>query len=303
MTARDSHIEWPTVAIFATCAGLWLGSTFAAGHGHWWPALLVAVYATTLHSSCQHEALHGHPTRNRRLNEALVFPAPGLFFPYRRFLTLHLQHHNDQHLTDPYEDPETNFMAAADWDRLPQFVQAIRQFNNTLIGRLLIGPAIGVIGFWLADGKRLLTGDKRIWKAWILHATGVAAVLVWIVGVCGLSPWFYLLSVAYPAYALLSVRTFLEHRAEEAVPARTCIVEDASGVWSLLFLNNNLHVVHLEQPRAPWYALPALYRREKTRYLALNGGYVFPSYWAIIRRFALVSKAPVPHPFLRRKQQ
>lgn len=300
MTARDSRIEWLTVAIFAACTALWLLATFAAGQPGGWPVLAVAIFATTLHSSCQHEALHGHPTRNRRLNEAMVFLAPGLFFPYRRFLALHLQHHNDQHLTDPYEDPETNFMAAADWDRQPWLVQKIRQFNNTLLGRLSIGPAIGVVGFWLADGRRLAAGERRIWKAWGLHAGGVALALAWVMGVCGLGFWTYLFAVAYPAYALLSVRTFLEHRAEEAVPARTCIVEDASGFWGLLFLNNNLHVVHHEQPRAPWYALPGIYRMQRQRYLDLNGGYIFPSYWAIIRRFAVVSKAPVPHPFLRR---
>ena len=303
MIARDSSIEWPTVALIAACTSVWLASTYVAGHYGWWPLLAVAVYATTLHSSCQHEALHGHPTRNRRLNEALVFPAPGLFYPYRRFVSLHLQHHNDQNLTDPYEDPETNFMAKADWDRLPAPVQRLREFNNTLLGRLTVGPAIGVIGFWLAELPRLAAGNRRIWTATLLHAAGVAMVLWWVMAVCGLGFWTYLFAVAYPAYALLSVRTFLEHRAEQDVPSRTCIVEDASGFWSLLFLNNNLHVVHHELPRAPWYALPALYRRQQQRYLTINGGYTFPSYWAIIRRYAFTANALVPHPFMRRGPQ
>ena len=58
------------------------------------------------HSSLQHEALHGHPTRSAALNEALVFLPLGLLFPYRRFKMLHLRHHNNSALTDPYDDPE-----------------------------------------------------------------------------------------------------------------------------------------------------------------------------------------------------
>ena len=302
MTTRATGVEWPTVALIAACTGVWLGATWLAGREELWPLLALAALGVTLHSSLQHEALHGHPTRNRRINEALVFLAPGLFIPFRRFMVLHLKHHNDASLTDPYEDPETNFLAKADWDRLPGFVQAIRRANNTLLGRLILGPAIAVIGFVLSDAKLLAAGDRRVWKAWALHVAGVVPVLAWVMGVCGLSFWTYLLAVAYPGFSLLTLRTFLEHRAEQAVPMRTCIVEDASGFWSLLFLNNNLHLVHHLEPKAPWYRLPALYRDGRSRYLALNGGYRFPSYWAIMRQFAFRSKAPLPHPFLRQDQ-
>ena len=43
--------------------------------------VLIAAPLVTLHSSLQHEALHGHPTRSAALNEALVFPPLGLLFP------------------------------------------------------------------------------------------------------------------------------------------------------------------------------------------------------------------------------
>ena len=39
------------------------------------------------------------------LNEALVFPALSLAIPYQRFRDSHLAHHNDEILTDPYDDP------------------------------------------------------------------------------------------------------------------------------------------------------------------------------------------------------
>ncbi len=244
--------------------------------------------------------LHGHPTRNRFLNEALVFPALGLFFPFRRFKTLHLKHHNDPNLTDPYEDPETNYMAASDWDRLPAWVQRLREVNNTLLGRLLFGAAIGVPGFWLAEARLIAGGERRVMVAWLLHAAGLALALWWVIGVAGIGFWTYLFAVAYPGYSLLSLRTFLEHRAEEVTPHRTAIVEDPSGLFGLLFLNNNLHFVHHNLPTAPWYELPGKYREEKMQYRALNGGYIFPSYLDLARRYLLRSKAPVAHPFFGR---
>ena len=299
MQTRNSRIEWSTVAVILATTGVWMLSTWVAGHDGMWPALAISALCVTLHSSCQHEVLHGHPTRNRLINEALVFIAPGLFFPFRRFKTLHLQHHNDPNLTDPYEDPETNFMAKAEWDGLPAPVQWVREINNTLAGRLIIGPPIAVIGFWLAEAKLVLSGDRRAALAWGLHAVGSAITLWWVLGVAGVGFWTYVFAVAYPGYSLLTVRTFLEHRAEEEVPHRTCIVEDRSGIFGFLFLHNNLHAVHHLKPTAAWYELPAIYRQNKDSYLAANGGYRFASYWQLASRYMFHAKAGVPHPFLR----
>ena len=293
------RIEWPTVGLIAACAAVWMAATWLAGVYDYWPLLAVAALSVTLHSSLQHEVLHGHPTRDRVVNESLVFPALGLFIPFRRFKTLHMQHHNDPNLTDPYEDPETNYMAKADWDRLPAAVQWVREVNNTLLGRLIIGPAIAVGGFWLAEAKLIVAGDGGVRNAWLLHAIGSALVLWWVQAICGLGFWTYLLAVAYPGFSLLSVRTFLEHRAEEEVPHRTCIIEDPSGIFGLLFLNNNLHFVHHRLPALPWYELPRRYREAKAAYLASNGGYMFASYWSMARQHMFRAKAPVRHPFLR----
>ena len=300
MTPRDSQIEWPTLALIAACTFVWMAATWAAGREGAWPLLAVAALCVTLHSSLQHEVLHGHPTRSRPVNEALVFLAPGLFIPYRRFRALHLKHHNDPNLTDPYEDPETNYMDKADWDRLPWAVQQLREFNNTLVGRVIIGPAVAVVGFVLSDARQLWAGDRRVWVAWLLHGVGVAIALAWAIGVCGLNLATYVFAVAYPGFSLLMVRTFLEHRAEQEVPLRTCIVEDQSGFWGLLFLNNNLHVVHHQDPRVPWYKLADLYAANRAGYLGTNGNYKFASYWTIWRNYAFRSKANVPHPFFNR---
>jgi fatty acid desaturase len=77
LLSKAGGIEWPTWAMLATCYTIWLASI--AWHdvlGAWW--MVAAAVMVTLHSSLQHEALHGHPTRSAALNEALVFPALGL---------------------------------------------------------------------------------------------------------------------------------------------------------------------------------------------------------------------------------
>ena len=103
--------------------------------------------AVALHSSLQHEVLHGHPTRNARFNEALVFLPIGIFYPYRSYKRTHLQHHADERLTDPFDDPESYYRAMGDWEKMPAFIKVLLAWNNTFIGRLVIGPPLMVVGF------------------------------------------------------------------------------------------------------------------------------------------------------------
>jgi fatty acid desaturase len=63
-----------------------------------------------------------------------------------------------------------------------------------------------------------------------------------------------------------------------------------------LFLNNNFHLVHHKQPHLPWYVLPSVYRAGRAEWLALNEGYAFSGYRAVMRAYALRAKEPVVHP-------
>src|SRR5690349_17234893 len=108
--ARPASIEWPTVALIAA---MYAGLALLMWFYHllpWWVVLPIGAYLVALHGSVQHEALHGHPTRSRVLNELLVSLNPSLWFPYRRYRKLHLIHHNDEHLTDPRLDPESYYL-------------------------------------------------------------------------------------------------------------------------------------------------------------------------------------------------
>ena len=282
-----TKIDWPTLALILLCYTAWALLLFA---GPLWLKIPFLGVIIALQSSLQHEVLHGHPFRNQRLNAALVWLSLNIVIPYTRFRDTHLAHHNDAKLTDPYDDPESNYLDPAVWAKLPRAGQLILRFNNTLIGRLAIGPIVGTYGFFACELRR---NSREITLQWLGHLPAVIIVLA-LVWASATPLWAYAIS-AYIGLAILKLRTFLEHTAHDRCSHRTAIVE-ASGLFGFLFLNNNLHVVHHKHPNVPWYKLPALYRANRTAFLERNGGYFYPSYAAIFRAYALRPKDPVAHP-------
>ena len=289
-----AQTEWPTLGMLVACyAAFGLSTTWLASL--WLPLGCVATaLVIALFSSLQHEILHGHPFSDRRLNEALVFPGLTLFVPFQRFRDLHLAHHHDEILTDPYDDPEANYLDPAVWNRLSSVARAVLRVNNTLAGRILIGPAIAIGSLCLADWRAIRAGDSSVGRAWLLHGLGVCLVLGWLLAFSAMPVWVFVVA-AYLGYGVLKIRTFLEHRAHERASGRTVVVEDR-GLLALLFLNNNFHVVHHMHPFAPWYDLPGLYARNRERYLTRNGGYRYASYGEVFALYFLKAKDPVPHP-------
>jgi fatty acid desaturase len=275
------YAAWAGVTAFAAAMGLWLAV----------PCLAVLL---AQHSSLQHEAIHGHPTRHQALNDALVFPALGLLLPYERFRQMHLAHHYDPLLTDPHDDPESNYLDPAVWSQLSRPVRAVLAANNTLLGRMLVGPFLGTWVVWRDDVRAIRAGDRDIATAWLRHALGILPVAAWLAAVGTMPVWAYLLG-CWGALAILRIRTFLEHQAHERAPARSVIIEDR-GPLALLFLNNNFHAVHHARPQLPWYELPAEYARRRGEFLRRNGGYRYRSYAEVFARYLLRRKDPVAHP-------
>lgn len=291
------RIEWPTVYLAGACYAGWIGAVVWLSGISVILAVLALAVLLTLHSSLSHEALHGHPFPSRRVNEALVALPLGLFVPYPRFRDLHLEHHRDSDLTDPYDDPESNYLDPKVWSAMPRWQRVLFGLNNTLLGRMALGPTIGTVRFIASDTRLITGGDRALARVWALHVVGCGVVLA-IVAMTPMPVWAYVVA-AYLAYSILKIRTFAEHRAHEKVRARTVIVEDR-GPLALLFLNNNLHVVHHMHPRAPWYSLPHLYAARSGHYRACNDHYVFRGYGEVFRRHLLKSKDPVPHPLWSR---
>lgn len=289
------RIEWPTIAMIALCYCLWMFAGLAIWPNYPILALLLMAVTAALHSSLQHEALHGHPTNKAWLNELLVGILPlAPAYPFRRFKALHLRHHHDERLTDPYDDPESYYLDGRSWSEISAFSRKLLAINNTMLGRVLIGPPLMVWGFFAAEIKLMAGGDRIVLKAWLLHIAGLALVGLIVSFGFGLPFWLYVLTSGYLGMSIISVRTYCEHQAAGDINHRTVIVENSPLSW--LFLNNNLHLVHHKAPSLPWYKLPALMREKRADWVAMNDGYVFGGYFEIFKRFALQAKEPVVHP-------
>ena len=185
------------------------------------------------------------------------------------------------------------------WYRLPNVLRYLLKFNNTLIGRMLLGPLIGQITFMTNDIVKIAKGEIRVALGWAIHVPAMACVLYWIEYIADISFFEFLIS-AYCAMSLLKVRTFLEHRAHEKPRARTVVIE-GQGLWSFLFLNNNFHVVHHMHPTVSWYKLPRLYHGNRDHYLRRNQGYFFASYTSVFSQYFFKVKDSVPHPLRPRR--
>jgi len=291
MTER---IEWPTLVLLLVCSATIIILAFFSGSLVWWLCVPLLSAALVLHSSLQHEALHGHPFKSDLINELLVSVPFGLFVPYQCFRDSHLKHHIDENLTDPFDDPESNYLDPAVWHALPRAMQQLLQLNNTLAGRMLLGPMIGLYCFYRCDFRAALSGNKAVRKAYVVHAVALFPLLCMVGLFASLPLWAYVLS-AYGAMSLLRVRTYLEHRADTTVAGRTVVIED-TGLFAFLFLNNNYHLVHHMHPKVAWYQLPSLYRARREFFLKRNNAYVYPNYRAVFTNYFFRRKDPVPHP-------
>jgi fatty acid desaturase len=248
-----ARIEWPTLAVaLAIYGGLGMLTWYHALLPGWLLPLLGG-YLICWHGSLQHEVVHGHPTPWSWLNRTLVALPVGLWMPYQRYLETHLAHHRAEELTTPELDSESFYYSRRHWRELSRVWQAVLNANNTLAGRLIIGPLLVVSGLV----RRELPGLREPRNAWLWlrHCLGVTLVLFWATYVCEMPLWVYLLAFAWPGLSLTLLRSFHEHQPAADQSDRTNSVR-APLVLRLLFLNNNFHVAHHAAPGMPWYDLP-----------------------------------------------
>ena len=287
-------LEWPTLGLYAVTYSAYGALTI---YGAALPPLFVIVLLSmtlALHSSLQHETLHMLEPRWPVFGYLIGAPALGLAIPYDRFRDLHLAHHVNEILTDPYDDPETNYLTQEVWETLSSPTQAILRFNNTFLGRIIVGPMVGQIAFIHSDINAIRAGDRAALLGWIWFMPAVAIVLAWLTLFASISPLVYVVS-CYFGLSILKVRTYIEHRAHETTQGRSVIVEDR-GPLALLFLNNNFHAVHHAHPNIPWYNLPAAFRAQRDKFLVQNNDYYFKNYLAVMRKFFYAEKDAVAHP-------
>jgi fatty acid desaturase len=288
-------VEWPTVILAASVYGGWI-AVLALHRTLPWPVAAVLLGLTvTWQTSLQHEVIHGHPLRVRRLNDALGAAPLSLWLPYGRYRTLHLRHHRDEHLTDPVEDPETFYVSAERWDAMGPAMQALVFANRTFVGRLVIGPFLGTVGLWASEARAAVRGDRNVLRSWAWHPVGVAGVLLVAVGVFGVPLWLYLFGGFLLARSFGLVRSFCEHRWVPGDASRSAVVR-AGRFWSLLFLNNNLHHAHHARAGVAWYRLPALADALASDDAAMTGAGWYGGYGDVARRYALRPFCQPVHP-------
>jgi len=288
-------VEWPTVALIASVYSFWGLITAFHAELPLWILLPAAAWSTAWHASLQHEIIHGHPTRSRRANRLMGIWPLLLWLPFDSYRISHLTHHRDERLTDPLDDPESSYWTPEQWAAMSPARRLVIRANATFLGRMTIGPAWTIGHFLWREAAALLAGNRVTRGIWLSHALFASAIVAWLVLVCHMNLWTYAAVFIYPGTALMMVRSFAEHKAESEVDERTAIVENAP-ILGVLFLYNNLHVVHHDLPRLPWYEIPAYYRANRERLVRDNGGLVYDGYLDVARRFLLTPHDASVHP-------
>ena len=292
---RQPAVEWPTLLLIALTYAGWLLVTRTYGR---WPFFVVALLVTlllTLHSSLQHEIVHGHPTRWPRVNRLLAIVPLSLWLPYVRYRRSHLIHHRDERLTDPIDDPESYYLTPDVAEGLDPLSRALLLAQQTLAGRVVIGPPWSMGRFMRGELGAIARGEPGVRVTWLEHLLWCVPVLLWVKLVCGMPIWIYVLAMVLPSTGLLLIRSFAEHRARPGVRQRVAIVED-SWVLGPLFLFNNLHSLHHEMPSIPWYQYYSHYGVQRDRLIAENGGLVYRSYFDVARRYLFRPHDALRHP-------
>jgi fatty acid desaturase len=294
---RFFQIDGPTWLVALVLYGAWVLLIWFNAVLPWWILMPVGAYLLAWHFSLQHEAIHSFRGVPAWLRFAVVFPPLGLWFPYALYRQSHSTHHRDVNLTVPGADTESYYVTHADWQRMGPFKRRLLMFNQTMAGRLMVGPLLRLWILVCRESRRVRDGDYSHLPHWAVHVVAVAVLFWFISYVCRLPWWQYCLLIAYPGLSLSLLRAFTEHRAAEDSQQRTASVE-SNALFGMLYLYNNLHVAHHLKPAMPWYQIPRFYRENRAQLLAANGHFVYTGYGHLARRFFLIPVFSPVHPTL-----
>lgn len=293
MHEKSKKIEYLTLSLLIAVYLLWGLLTMLHALLPIWLLFPLLMVLLSFQGSLQHEVIHYHPTPSQSLNETLASPPLILYLPFMIYRDTHRQHHVLEHISYPNKDPESYYLTREHWQALPLWLQRLYIWNNTLLGRILIGPLLGVSSFLLAEFKKIRAGDEYTLHTWLAYLPWLVLVMAWLLywqfplGLYGIACYF--------SISLTSIRIFAEHQAVDKPEQRTLVVE-SNGFLSYLFLQNNLHSVHHKYPGLPWYQLRATYLEERAAILQANGNYVMSNYFELFKRHAWKPKESVVHP-------
>ncbi|MES2610063.1 MAG: fatty acid desaturase [Pseudomonadota bacterium] len=284
MKAFWHRYELPTAVLGLVLYASWLALT-------WWHAAIPVVllflaggYVTQWHFSLQHESIHAMRAWPAWLRTAFVWPPLGLWMPYPIYNKSHSTHHVNFYLTHPQRDTESYYHLQSGWSTQGRWRRRLVMLNQQLWFRLVFGPFVRLWKLARKETLRVRTGDRSNLRHWAAHALSLAVILWWVMGVCEMPLWKYLVCFAWPGMSLGMLRTFTEHRWGEQPMERVAIVE-SNTVMGVLYLYNNLHLVHHRQPTLPWYQIRRRFADNREEMLATNRHFYYRGYLQIARLF------------------
>jgi fatty acid desaturase len=289
------QVDGPTWLVALALYGVWALLIWSNAFLPWWVIMPVGAYLVAWHFSLQHEAIHSFRGAPAWVRFAVVFPPLGLWFPYPLYRKSHTMHHRDVNLTIPGVDTESYYVSQADWARMGIVKRGVLMFNQTMAGRLLVGPLLRLWTLVIKETRRVREGDYNHLPHWAMHVVALGFLFLFISGLCAFPWWQYCLLIAYPGLSLSLLRAFTEHRAAADSQERTASVE-SNVLFGLLYLYNNLHVAHHLKPAMPWYEIPRFYRDHRRELLENNGNFVYRGYAVLARRYFLTPVFSPVHP-------
>lgn len=294
LTART---EWPTwLLVLVVYGGWWTLVTWHAALGPWLGSALLAVNCGWF-MSLQHELVHGHPTRSRAFNKLLGYAPLAVWFPFSLYVETHIAHHNDEQLTLPGVDPESNYVSPQQWQRSGALMRWLYRARLSFWGRFVLGPGMAITSIVQEELALLRRRDLRHVPMWLTHGSLTVLMLWGLWTYAGIHPLLYLFGIAYPALSIAMVRSFFEHRATAQAKHRI-VINEAAWPLRLLYLNNNYHLVHHDMPGLAWYLIGKAYRPFREDYLERCGQFRFDGYAPLAGRFGLRPIDDPVHPGL-----
>ncbi len=295
MKALWHRYEIPTVFLGLALYASWFALTWFHASIPFLLLFIAGGYVTQWHFSLQHESIHGMRTWPAWLRTAFVFPPLGLWMPYQIYHKSHSTHHVNFYMTHPQRDTESNYQMQGAWPPKSRAQKLLVELNQTLWFRLVFGPFVRLYKLGKREGGRVRSGDYSHVPYWAMHVVSLAVILYWVMVVCQMPLWKYLVCFAWPGMSLGMLRTFTEHRWGDKPMERVAIVE-SNTVMGVLFLYNNLHLVHHRSPTLAWYRIPAKWRNNREEMLATNGNFYYRGYFEIARRFMFRPVFDPAHP-------
>ncbi|MFJ2712256.1 fatty acid desaturase [Pseudomonas sp. NPDC087346] len=292
-TART---EWPTWLLLIGVYGGWFAVVL---NSHWLGrafSTLLLIPLLVLWLSVQHELLHGHPTRWKRLNKVLGYAPLAVWYPYTLYRDSHLLHHRDEDLTVPGVDPESRYLSAVHWQGSSLFERSLHWLNKTVLGRFLLGAPLALFALAGEELQRLKNGERQAWLMWLTHGAFTILMLWFIARYSVLPVWHYLLLISVPALSIAMIRSYYEHR-PHAQPEQRTVLNEAGWPWRWLFLNLNFHLVHHDLPGLAWYDLPTVYYTRREQWQARSGGFLVQGYGQLWRQNGFKPIDSPQHPF------